>query len=154
MEIKSLIAQHIIDAHEGGNWTDNSIRETLKDISVIEATTITAASINTIASIIHHLTYWNNIMIIRISGNPVEIPEINGFDVPILATEEDWKILQLNNLKSAHDLVAAILEFDNNLSDPILPGYDSAYKSFYGCIEHIHYHLGQITMIKQLTKNR
>jgi hypothetical protein len=151
MEITSLIAQHIIDVHEGGNWTDNSIREALENVSVSQATTITAASTNTIAGIIHHLTYWNNVMVIRISGHAVEIPEINGFDVPLLTTEEEWKILQLNNLKSAHDLVDAILKFDNNLSDPILPGYDSAYKSFYGCIEHIYYHLGQITMIKRLT---
>lgn len=151
MEVKSLIAQHIIEAHEGGNWTGNSIREVLKDVSIAVATAQTTASVNTIASLLHHLTYWNNVMIMRISGVAIEIPEINGFDVPQISTEEEWTKLQADNLKSAHDLASAISVFEkHDLNEPILPGYSSAYKSFHGCIEHIYYHLGQITMIKQL----
>lgn len=152
MEVRSLIAQHIIDAHEGGNWTGNSLREALKNVSLTAATATTKASTNTIASLVHHLTYWNNIMMRRIAGEVVDIPDVNGFDVPLLTTEKEWEVLQQNNLRSAHGLAAAILKDERqDLSDPILPGYSSAYKNFQGCIEHIYYHLGQITMIKQLT---
>lgn len=154
MDIKSLIAQHVIEAHEGGNWTSNSVKETLEDVSISAATRVTAASQNTIAALLHHLSYWNRVMIQRIEGRAVEIPDSNGFDVPPVTTEQEWKALQEDNIKSAHELASAIKAFEmEDLSNPILPGYSSAYKNLQGAVEHIYYHLGQMTMLKRLNEN-
>jgi len=154
MDIKSLIAQHVIEAHEGGNWTSNSIKETLQDVSLSAATNVTAASQNTIAAILHHLSYWNRVMIQRIAGIAVEIPDSNGFDVPAITTDQEWKALQEDNIKSAHELASAIRAVDpEDLTSPILPGYSSTYKNLQGTVEHIHYHLGQMTMLKRLNEN-
>jgi len=153
MYIKELIAQHILDVHEGNNWTESDIKKVLADVTVEEAITVTAGSINTIASLLHHLTYWNQVMITRINGIEVTIPETNGFEMTDLQTEEDWQNLKADNIRSAHELAEAILGFDEALlQDPILPGYSSAYKNLQGSSEHIHYHLGQIIILKNLVR--
>ncbi|MET1054251.1 MAG: DinB family protein [Pedobacter sp.] len=149
--IQSLIAQHLLEVYNGGNWTENSIKEVLEDVSVKAAETVTAASPNRISAIVHHLTYWNNIMVLRIRAESTDIPETNGFDAPILETQEDWDRLRALNLESARLLSAEILNFEpQDITQPILPGYSSVYKSLHGCIEHTYYHLGQITIIKNL----
>ncbi len=154
MKIQSLIAQHVLHAHEGGNWTGNSVKEALKDVSLESAVSVTPGSANTISGLVHHLTYWNNIMVRRILGESPEIPEINGFDVEPLTSQEEWDRLKSLNIESAHLLASTILNFDcDDITKPILPGYSSAYKSLNGCVEHIYYHLGQITIIKNLSKH-
>jgi len=155
MYIKELIAQHILDVHEGDNWTESNIKNTLSDITVEEAMSVTAGSINTIASLLHHLTYWNRVIITRINGFEVTIPETNGFEMTALQTEDDWQNLKADNIRSAHELAEAILGFDEALlQDPILPGYSSAYKNLQGSSEHIHYHLGQIIILKNLVRSK
>ena len=153
MDIRILVAQHVIDVMEGGNWTDVNLADTIKDVSVEEATKRTAGSPNTIASLLHHLAYWNRVMIQRINGVKVEVPDINGFDVPDLKTDQDWGNLKADLNTSAHELADAIRNFDlERIAEPIVPGYSSAYKNLQGTVKHIHYHLGQIVILKKLAK--
>lgn len=153
MEITALIAQHLLDVHIGNNWTEVDLSDTLKDITLEEAITVTGASPNTIASLVHHITYWSRHMIGRINGVEVPIPPSNGFDVPLPDSPEDWLQLKADNIASAHELATAIRAFDAaKLEYPILPGYSSAYKNLQGSVEHVHYHLGQIVIIKKLLR--
>jgi len=151
MKITTLIAQHIIDVHQGGNWTEVDLTTTLQDVTLEEATTRTQASPNTIAALLHHITYWNRVMIQRAQGIAVQINGANGYDHPLLLTEEDWQDLKKDNIQSAHELATAITQFDETkLFYPILPGYFTAYKNLQGSVEHVHYHLGQIVILKKL----
>ncbi|MEJ5962078.1 DinB family protein [Pedobacter immunditicola] len=151
MKTTELIAQHILEVHEGNNWTESAIAGALADVTVNDATRQTAASPNTIASLLHHITFWNRLMVQRINGIDVPETESNGYDVPPLHTEEEWQVLKADNINSAHELAAAIRAFDENrLQQPILPGYSTAYKNLQGTSEHIHYHLGQMVILKQL----
>ncbi|RYE26867.1 MAG: DinB family protein [Sphingobacteriaceae bacterium] len=151
MNLLSLIAQHVIDVHEGGNWTEVDITSTLEDVTLQQAGLLTPGSPNTIAALLHHLTYWNRVMVRRINGTEVIVPEANGYDVPVLKIEQDWERLKEDNLCSARELASAIKAFnEQGLPEPILPGYPSAYKSLQGSVEHIHYHLGQMVILKNL----
>lgn len=153
MKITSLIAQHLIDVHEGNNWTDVSIADTLKDVTAEEAAVITQASPNTIASLLHHITFWNRLMIKRMQGIDIYVDEKNGYDAPSIKTEADWQQLQVDNNLSAHELAAAIAGFDENLlPESLVLGGSSAYKNLQGTVEHVHYHLGQMVIIKKLIK--
>jgi len=154
MNIKELIAQHILDVHKGDNWTESNIKNALADVTLTEATTKTAASQNTIATLLYHLTYWNRIMIERINGIKSAIPETNGYEMSPLRTEVEWQQLKADNIISAHELASAIRNFDEiKLLHPILPGYSTAYKNLQGSSEHIHYHLGQIIILKNLVRS-
>jgi len=154
MEITALIAQHITDVHEGNNWTGKDITSVLRDVTFTEATTQTAASVNTIAALLQHLTYWNRIMVQRIAGIKVAVPDTNGFDVPAPQNEKSWELMKDDNISSARDLADAIRNFDGaKLQDPILSGYSTAYKNLQGSVEHIHYHLGQMVILKNLLRS-
>ncbi len=138
MKIASLIAQHLIDAHEGNNWTEVSVADVLKDLTLEEAIILTSASPNTIASLLQHITYWNRVMVQRIAGYNVTIDEHNGFDLPYLQTEDDWLQLQLDNNISSHELAVAMVRFDDaKLEEPLVDGGSSAYKNMQGAVEHV-----------------
>lgn len=154
MKITELIAQHILDVHQGNNWTEVDITGTLKDVTWQQAATLTQASPNTIATLLHHLSYWNRVMVQRVNGIKVEVPESNGYEMPPLQTVCDWEKLKEDNLQSAHELAEAIRDFnETKLEQPILPGSSSSYKNLQGSVEHIHYHLGQMVILKKLVKS-
>ena len=90
MKITELIAQHITEVHEGGNWTEVNIKDALADVDYKEAITETNASDNTIAALVHHLSFYNEVVIQRLSGTIPVIDESNGFDVPAIKNEDDW----------------------------------------------------------------
>ena len=150
MNIKHQIAQHLVDVHRGGNWTDVNITDTLKGISWQQASTITPFSPNSIAMLLHHITFWNRVVAQRGLNIVPSINKENGMNVPPILDDKDWLFLKKDNLHSAEELATVIEGYDlNNLFNPILTGHNSAYKNFQGQVEHVHYHLGQIVMIKK-----
>lgn len=150
LNITDLIARHLLEVHEGDNWTEVNIRETLQDLPLAAALERTPASANTIAGLLHHISFWNRVVGQRIAGVAPEIPEDNGFLHPPLHTEADWLALQQDNLRSAQELAAVIKSIPGErLEEPILPGASSVYRNLQGIVEHTHYHLGQIVILKQ-----
>lgn len=153
MKITELIATHVLEAHEGRNWTEVDVRSTLEDVTLKEATMNTRASANSIASLLQHLTYWNRVIIKRINGIVVPESEDNGYSGPVMHTEQDWIWLRADNISSAYELANAIRTFDEaRLELPILPEHSSAYKNLHGSVEHVYYHLGQMVILKQLIR--
>jgi uncharacterized damage-inducible protein DinB len=151
MKLQQFIAQHILDVHNGDNWTEVNIADTLKDVSFEMAVTQTKASKNTIASLLYHLTFYNEVMLKRLQGNPPANNDDNGFDMPPLQNEAAWQALKQKNISSAYELAEDIKNIpDEKLFEPILPGYSQTYKSLHGIVEHAHYHLGQMVLLKNL----
>jgi hypothetical protein len=149
MNLKEHIAQHLMDVHNGNNWTEVNLAETLKNINWQQAITVTPFSPNSIAMLVHHISYWNRAIAQRGRGAQPVINKENGMNAPAINDESGWEALKKDNLVSAHELATVIEGYDiGNLFSPILPGHSSAYKNFQGQVEHVHYHLGQILMIK------
>jgi uncharacterized damage-inducible protein DinB len=153
MKITELIAQHITEVFEGGNWTEVNIKDTLADVSYKEATTVTRASSNTIASLVHHLSFYNDVVMQRLSGIDPVIGEANGFDVAPIENENDWLKLKERNMLSAQQLVSAVREFPEvKVFEVTVTGHSTYYKTLHGIAEHAHYHLGQIVLLRKLTR--
>ncbi|HEY2727220.1 MAG TPA: DinB family protein [Parafilimonas sp.] len=153
MKITSLIAQHIKEVYEGNNWTDVNIAETIKDLSYQQAQQQTAASKNTIAALLHHLYYWNGIIMQRSKEINPFIPETNGFDVDEFKNENDWQRLKEKTHESFIQLTALVENFpEEKLEETYAEGKSSYYKNFQGIVEHAHYHLGQMVILKKLLK--
>ncbi len=128
MNILNEIANHVVKVFEGDNWTEVSIADTISDVSFFEASTVTQASQNTIASLLHHLHYWNGIMMQRINGINPSVPESNGYDV-ILENNSDWNDLKEKTHKSFLALANAIKKFlEGKLKDTYAEGKSSYYK--------------------------
>src|SRR5688572_28346659 len=104
MKLTNHIAQHIMDVHIGDNWTDVNIKGTLQNISLKEAVTVTNSSANSIAALLQHITFYNEVALERLGGNIPPISDANGFNVPALTKENDWLELQEKNYQSAQNL--------------------------------------------------
>ncbi len=156
MHITETIARHLLEVHFGENWTEVWISKTLEDVRLEEAIMRTQASPNTIASLLHHITFYNKVIESRLGGTNPHIGEANGFDRPPLHNEAEWQQLKEDNLQSARTLAAAIRKVPDTLLDkPILENENSSvyYRQLHGVVEHAHYHLGQIVLLKNLIRN-
>jgi len=153
MNIAEHIARHLRDVYAGQNWTEVNLQDTLEDITYEEASQLTPASVNTIAGLVHHLAFWNRVMAQRMAGIRVEIPESNGYDNSPLLEAGQWQHLKKECFQTGEALAHVISVLPTaRLEQEILPGYPTAYKSLQGCVEHVHYHLGQIVLLKQLIR--
>jgi len=151
MKLTDLLATHLKEVYEGNNWTDVNIADTIKDVTWEHAQHQTPASTNTIASLLHHLHYWNGIIMQRLKGGNPSIPEMNGYDVGKFKNEGDWNELKQKTHESFLQLAELIKMFpEEKLGENYAAGKSSYYKNFAGITEHAHYHLGQIVILKKL----
>lgn len=153
MDLRIALAENTIEVYEGGNWTDVNIKDTLADVDYIEASTIVDGYANTIASLVHHITFYNQVVKSRLYGIYDTIPAANGFDVKDVKGPEEWYGLQKDSLRSAQDLAVAIQSFPlDKLFTPTKNKDVTFYKMLQGLTEHTHYHLGEIVVLKKIIK--
>ncbi len=155
MKINEQIAQHLLDVNQGANWTDVNIKDTLEGVSYKEAGAITKASTNTIAGLLHHISFYNDIVKERLWGNYPPINQLNGFDMERIKNEGDWAKLKEKCLQSARDLASEVKKFpEEKLFNLTANGHGTYYKMLHGVIEHAHYHLGQMVLLKNLIRQK
>ncbi len=153
MTLSQHIAQHLFDVHEGDNWTDVNLKTTLKDITWQQAEAVTSASKNSIAALVHHIGFYTNVVQQRLEGTDPPINDKNGFDHLEIKNDDDWKDLVEECFRTSADLVSYLQNYpDDKLFVPVMENKSTAYKSLHGLIEHAHYHLGQIVLIKHLVQ--
>jgi hypothetical protein len=153
MKLTQLVARHITEAVHG-NWTEIYLDDVIADVTYAEAVTIPPALTNSIAMLVHHIAFYNDVVFERLKGNNPSIDSSNGFAVNI-ANEQEWQQLKENcyaSFKRLADAVAILPEeklYEQALYNP----EDTYYKTFHGIAEHAHYHLGQIVLLKKIIRN-
>lgn len=155
MKITEAIAIQLLEVFEGNNWTDVDVHQTLQEVKWNEAIGVTNASPNTIASILYHIGFYNWVIQQRLKGDNPDINAANGFDVAEIKNEQDWEELKSNVFQSAKELAQAIDTYpEEKLFLPVIKDGSTFYKSVHGVIEHAHYHLGQIVLLKNLIRKQ
>ena len=145
------IAKLFRAVHYGGNWTWSSLKDHLADVTWQQATT-KVNSLNTIAALVFHMNYYVSAIIMVLQGNPLNASDKYSFDCPPITSKEDWDQL-LNKIWADAETFATLVE---QLPESMLwetfadEKYGNYYRNLHGVIEHIHYHLGQIVLIKKL----
>ena len=102
MRTTEFIAQHLIEVFEGGNWTDVNLNATFQDINYKEATTVTKASYNTIAALVYHISFYNEIVLKRLyySGDKIIdiLKEVGGKSLIMILMLILYLLLLLNKI--------------------------------------------------------
>lgn len=152
MTQSQLIARHFRDVYFGGNWTDVNLKDTLNGITWKQAVK-KIDSLNTIAALVFHINYYVVVITCVLKGQPLTASDKYSFDVPAINNEEDWKHLLTGFWEKAEQLNELIEALPGDqLSETFADAkYGSYYRNLQGLIEHTHYHLGQIAIIKKLT---
>lgn len=151
MNTATQIAKHFREVHFGGNWTTSSLKEHLADVSWQQATT-TVAPLNTIAALLYHANYYVAAVLKVLRGEPLQAHDKYSFDAPSIQSAEDWNRLLEKTWRDAEHFATLVEQLPaEKLSEPLADEkYGSYYRNLHGIIEHTHYHLGQIVLIKKL----
>lgn len=151
MNLLTEIAKHLRQVYFGGNWTSVNMKDTLNGMTWQQATT-KAHSFNTIATLVHHTGYYITAVTEVLKGNPLNAKDEYSFSHPPIANEDDWQKMK-NNVFADVETFASLVEQlpEDKLDEPFTDDkYGSYYRNLQGIIEHTHYHLGQIVLIKKL----
>lgn len=151
MNVTGQIAKHLSDVHFGGNWTSVNLKESLADVTWQQATT-KVYSFNTIATLVYHMNYYVSAVLKVLQGESLNAKDIYSFDHPPVLSADDWQRLLDKVWTDAEDFAVLIeqLPEDKLGADFTDEKYGNYYRNLHGIIEHIHYHLGQIVLIKKL----
>lgn len=151
MTTSSQIAKHLKEVHFGGNWTSSNLKDQLEGLSWEHATK-TVFSLNSIASLVFHINYYVCAVTRVLEGKELAANDKYSFDLPPITGAEDWKLLKQKVLADAEHLSSLMEKLDDSLLPSSFsdPKYGSYFRNLIGIIEHMHYHLGQIALIKQL----
>jgi len=149
--IASQIAKHFRDVHFGGNWTTSNLKDQLEGLNWQQATT-KVYSFNTIATLVFHINYYVDAVLKVLEGGALEASDKFSFDLPPITSEEDWQRLKGKALNQAEAFAKQIetLSEERLFEDFTDAKYGNYYRNLYGIIEHTHYHLGQIALIRKV----
>jgi hypothetical protein len=151
MKLTTQLAKNLRDVHFGGNWTSVNLKDTLVDVSWQQAVT-KVDSLNTIAALVYHINYYVSAVLQVLQGNPLNAHDKYSFDLPPIHSQEDWEHLLNKTWRDAEDFAAMIEQLpESKLGETFAEEkYGNYYRNLLGVIEHAHYHLGQIVLIKKL----
>lgn len=155
MKATKQLAKHFRDVHFGGNWTFVNLKDSLADVTWQEATT-KLHDFNTIATLLFHINYYVNPVLKVLQGEPLIASDKYSFDCPPISSNEDWQKLVQKVLDEAELFAQEIEKLDElKLYDVFSEEkYGNYFRNLLGIIEHSHYHLGQISLIKKLIRQK
>ncbi len=146
-KIKTLLQE----TATGNNWTGINAHQILNDITAETATKKLNEKHLNIAELTAHLTCWNYVIAKRLDGENQELTKEEDFPTINNLNEESWNDLKQNFIDSFHFLIDKLTEKEDAILDqPMFEGSSLSYRNLHGQISHLHYHLGQIMLLKKL----
>lgn len=151
MNISNQIAKHLKQVYFGGNWTFSNLQEQLADISWEQATT-KVYTFNTIATLVYHISYYVVAVTKVLEGQPLEAKDEYSFSHPPILSANDWADFLNKVWADAEHFIHLIEELPDEKLEEVFSEekYGTYYRNLQGIIEHTHYHLGQIVLIKKI----
>ncbi|MES2780853.1 MAG: DUF1572 domain-containing protein [Bacteroidota bacterium] len=149
------IAKHFREIHFGGNWTCSNLKDQLKDVTWQQATT-QIYGLNSIATLTFHMNYYVDAVLKVLHGEPLSAKDEYSFAHPPINSEEDWQAMLDKTFSQAEQMANLIEQLPEkkmweNIGDE---KYGIWYRNIHGIIEHSHYHLGQIAVIKKILASK
>jgi len=151
MNLTAQIAKHLRDVHFGGNWCSVNLKTSLSDVTWQQAAA-NVHSLNSIYTLVFHNGYYMKLILRVMEGGPLEGNDKLSFQHPPLQSQDAWDLLQEETWANVERLALLVEQLpDDQIMGPFSDGkYGTIYRNIAGFIEHTHYHLGQISLIKKL----
>ena len=151
MNLSNALAQHLQTLHYGGNWTAVHIKDVLKEVDW-QLATQQIEGFNSISKLVYHINYYSAAILKVFEGGPLDASDKFSFDVPPINSASDWDAITQKLYQDADRLIERVDQYDpQKWMEPFAGGkYGSYYRNVAGLIEHSHYHLGQIVIIKKM----
>lgn len=153
MKLSSEVSKHFREVFFGGNWTSVNLQNTLEDISWQQAV-MQVKGCNSIAVLVYHIHYYVKTVKEVLEGKPLNASDKYSFDLPPVHSQADWDALLQKVWAAARDVTALVEKLPDEQMPTLFAGekYGTWYRNIHGIIEHTHYHLGQITLLKKMVQ--
>ena len=151
MNLAAQIAKQLRHVHLGGNWTAVNLKDTLTDVNWQQATT-QVYSFNTMAALVYHMNYYLTAVLQVLQDKPLDSKHELSFEHAQILSQQDWEKL-LDKTWMDAESIACLVELlpESKLWETFSDEkYGTYYRNIQGIIEHTHYHLGQIVLIKKI----
>ena len=144
------LSEHIHQVFFGGNWTWSNFKDQLSDVTAEEALR-QVGDLNTIAKLAYHIGYFVAAQKRVLEGQALDAHDKFSYDHPPLNSEETWRAMVEAILEDAEALSSLVAELpEEQLARHFVEEkYGSYFRNLLGLIEHTHYHLGQIALVKK-----
>jgi hypothetical protein len=151
MNTSQQLAKHLRDVHFGGNWTSVNLKTVLAEVGW-EAATAKVYSFNTIAALVYHVNYYVSVVSRVLDGEPLNAKDAYSFQHPPIGSPEDWQRMLDKTWSDAERFASLTEQLPDSQMEQLFieEKYGTYYRNLQGIIEHTHYHLGQIVLIKKL----
>lgn len=155
MSATSQLAKHLREVHFGGNWTVSNFKDQLKDVSWVEATS-KIHSFNSIATLAYHANYFVRAALRVLQGESLNASDKFSFYHPSINSQHDWSSMLEGHWEDAEQLAILTEQLPDDILDTVFVDekYGTYHRNLLGIIEHCHYHLGQIVLIKKLVREK
>jgi uncharacterized damage-inducible protein DinB len=155
MTIAQHLAQHIRQAFTGGSWTTVSVQKMLEPISLEQAQQVHIGN-NSILKIVQHFNYYFPIQLSVLQGGPLIGKDAESWQQAALLDETAWQQYKQEMLDVAEQFAQQVESLsDEQLLQPFDDEkYGSVYRNIAGVVEHLYYHLGQISALVQVQSNQ
>jgi hypothetical protein len=153
MALIAHLSKQFRDLHFGGNWTDVNLKDTLSDLTAAEVL-IKVHGLNSILALTYHIHYYVQAVLPVLEGGELKASDRFSFAHPEIRSQEDWHAFQDRTWQTAEAFATSLERLpENRLWEPFADGkYGDYFRNIEGVIEHAHYHLGQIVLIKKLIR--
>lgn len=113
-------------------------------------------SLNTIAALVFHSNYYVSSVLKVLQGGPLTASDKFSFDLPPITSSNEWQELVIKTMNEAELFALQIEKLDEvKLFEVFVDSkYGNYYRNILGIIEHTHYHLGQISLIKKILNEK
>lgn len=150
MLLSQHLSKHIKDVHFGGNWTTSSLQEHLHDVN-LEMALSKKEGMNTIAALCYHINYYIVAVTEVLKGGTLNASDAYSYNHPSFSTDEEWQVFKEKMWTDVNVFADLILQItDEQMWQPFVnEKYGNYYRNIQGIVEHTHYHLGQIVVIKK-----
>lgn len=149
--ISRELAKHIYEVFFGDNWTASNLKAHLEDVN-IKVATKKIEGYNTILALTYHIYYYLKVTQEVLDGQPLNAHDKYSYTHPQITSEKAWQAFLKKVFQEANQFSLSVA----SLKDEQLwlfideEKYGTYYRNIQGIIEHAHYHLGQIVILKKM----
>lgn len=150
MSSAKLLAEQMRRMARGEAWHGPSLAEVLSGVAAEVAFAHPIAGVHSIAEIVHHLVFTQQLLNRRLGGEPAQATEAEFFPAVTETTDSAWGEMVERLLKQEDHLIGEVESLsEERLTTPIMPGGSTVYETFHGHVQHNAYHAGQMQLLKR-----
>lgn len=145
----TLLAKHLRDVLFGGNWCGMNYQSVLADVNLKTAQQQFERQ-KSILALFNHAAYYLQAIQQILQDEALTTKDSDSWIIPVIEDEAAWKNFVKQQLQQGEFICKLLQNLDDkrlwlNFGDE---KYGTVFTNILGIIEHLHYHLGQIVLIK------